>query len=234
MSQLLDVKSLKDQVYARLKAEILRGAFRPGMPIRDRELCVRFGISRTPIREALLQLGGEGLVVFSPRRGIFVSCRTIDEIEEIYMLLGVLEAFAARRAIRRMGRAEIDRMAELTRELERAYKRNDIASFIRINAKIHEVFLRTCGSQRLTEICMKLRDQLHQYPLRMLSLPGWMKKSLEEHREIFRAFQERRERQIERIIRRHWRFKETRREILERLTQVERDSDGTAMVYARG
>ncbi len=219
-TQALNLQSLKDQVYARIKGEILRGRLRPGMRILERDIGRRLGISRTPIREALLQLGNEGLVVVAQRRGFFVAHRTLDEIEEIYWLIGILEAAAAARAIRRMGAAEIARLAELTEQLGDACRRRDIAKFVELNVQAHEVFLEACGSPGMRAICSKLREQLHQYPLRMLALPGWMEKSLREHQGILRAFAERREGQIESIMRRHWRFKQPRAEIFKILARA--------------
>lgn len=214
----LNLQSLKDQVYGQIKAEIVRGGLVPGARIHEGVLRRRYGISRTPIREALLQLAAEGLVVISPRRGIFVAHRTLDEIEEIYDLLGLLEGFAATRAIRRMGTRELGDLAELTAQLEDARERGDIGRFVDVNVQAHEVFLRASGSPRLGEVCAKLRELLHQYPLRMLALPGWMDRSLAEHRQILDAFRAGRADRIESIVRRHWRFKQARRDILERLT----------------
>ena len=217
----LNLKSLKEQVYAQIKGEILGGGVMPGARILEKALGARFGISRTPIREALLQLASEGLVVVLQRRGIFVAHRTLEEIEEIYALLGLLEGAAAARAIRRMGKAEIGALEALQRSMEDACERGDIRKFVEVNVQAHEVFLEACGSPRLREICAKLREQLHQYPFRMLALPGWMEKSLAEHDEILRAFAARQEGRIERMMQRHWRFKEPRREILQRLTRAE-------------
>jgi DNA-binding GntR family transcriptional regulator len=214
-------QSFKDRVYAEIKADIVQGRLRPGMRILTRDIGRPLGLSRTPIRDALLQLSQEGLVVVSPRRGIFVANRTLDEIEEIRWLLGLLESAAAARAIRRMGDAEIRELAEVTRQLVDACRQRKILKFAELNAQAHDVFLAACGSPRLRALCAKLRDQLHQYPLRMFALPGWMEKSVAEHQTILRAFARRQRAQIESIIRRHWRFKQPRAAILEALAKAD-------------
>jgi DNA-binding GntR family transcriptional regulator len=220
MEQLEQAPSFKEQAFRRIKAGILTGALRPGARLREREVAARFGISRTPIREALLHLANEGLVVFSARRGAMVSHRSVDDSAELYSLRGVLVGGAARRAAARMTAADLQRLAQLTEQLGEAARRGDSRKFFEINQHAHETFLARCGSRRLVQICGKLREQLQEYPIRMSSMPGWMAQSTKEHRAMLRAFR-RRDPGIEGMIRRHWRFKLPRERIVEILEAKE-------------
>ncbi len=229
----LQIESLKERAYARLKGEILHGRLAPGARIRERAIAGRFGFSRTPVREALLHLASEGLVVFSRSRRATVSHRSVEEIEEIYTLLGLLEGFAVRRAVRRIGESELRTMAGLTVQLEEAARHGDTRKFFKINQQIHETLLSACDSPRLSAICAKLREQLQQYPVQMSSVPGWMAKSVREHREILRAVQRRRASGIEQMIRRHWRFKVPRSRILQTLAAVDGQKAGSEISGSR-
>jgi DNA-binding GntR family transcriptional regulator len=212
--------SLKQQAYQRVRHEILRGELPPGTRIRERDLAERLGISRTPIREALVEMAAEGLVVFLPRRGIVVSDPTVDEVEEIYALLGVLEGYAAAKVIRSMTNDELRELRRLTEALADSVRLKDTMKFMEINSEIHNVFLQKYPGSHLREICAKLREPLYQARVRLLSSAGWMEQSLREHKELLRVFERRDARKIERLIRRHWRFKETRRDMLERIIRA--------------
>src|SRR5882757_3109746 len=111
----IETRSLADEIAFRLEAAILARELLPGAKLRQEELCQRFGVSRTPVREALRKLQAQRLVVMVPNRGAAVRLPTRKEVEEVYDLRAELEAFACELACQRAG-PETD--AELTRAVE--------------------------------------------------------------------------------------------------------------------
>src|SRR5215217_912423 len=91
-----------DRIAETLREEILRGAVAPGQPLRQEELAERFGVSRLPVRDALLRLEAQGLVHVYPNRGAFVISLSVDEVREIYEMRILLEGDIIERAVPRM------------------------------------------------------------------------------------------------------------------------------------
>lgn len=210
-------ESLTEQVREKLVHRIQEGLLKPGVKISEEELSKEFCVSRTPVREALLHLQHDGLVVMLPRRGIYVAPHTLDDIEEIYMLLGVLESHAAQLSVELMTDQELKHMEELTNELDQAASNRDFRAYTKMDRRIHETFLKACGSLRLTATVKTLKQQLQDSPIQMLSLPGWIAQSNKEHRLILEAFKQRDKEAIGKIIKDHWQFKESRTEVLNKL-----------------
>ena len=99
--------TILEQVYNRIKDDILSGAYGPGYHLQEKELAEKLGVSRSPVREALKQLSVEGLTVSLPHKGVIVKSLTEVEIHEIFEIRAVLERAALERAIERITEAEI-------------------------------------------------------------------------------------------------------------------------------
>jgi DNA-binding GntR family transcriptional regulator len=109
----LQTRSLREQVYDYLRAEMARGGLQPGGFIDLNELAARLGVSRTPLREALLHLESQGFVTVLPRRGFRLNALTLDDIRHFYEIVGALEAAALRAAGPSLGPADFARMRAL-------------------------------------------------------------------------------------------------------------------------
>lgn len=106
--------SMADQAYAALKRDILRCRLRPGEVIIDGQLAAEYGMSKTPVRQAINLLANEGLVVVVPRRGTFVKSVEFTEVQDTYRLRSVIEPEAAVYAAKRATPEELDELAELS------------------------------------------------------------------------------------------------------------------------
>ena len=104
---LLNIKSLKEQVYEYLREQMRTGGLRPGSAIDMEETSRRLGVSETPLRDALLQLEMEGFVTILPRRKIVVNALTLRDIRDFYEIIGALESAALRAAFARLGADEV-------------------------------------------------------------------------------------------------------------------------------
>jgi DNA-binding GntR family transcriptional regulator len=162
---LIETSSLADEIAFRLESAIVAQQLPPGTRLRQEELCERFGVSRTPIREALRKLQAQRLVVLTPNKGATVRIPSRKEIDEVYELRGELEGFAAELACK-FGSAEAD--AELVRTIEavkrrKAVPRNrdisnstfniDVSGAIR---NFHHVIHEMAGNQRLASTIKEL------------------------------------------------------------------------------
>jgi DNA-binding GntR family transcriptional regulator len=114
-------KTVGDMTYEVIRESILKGIFQPGERLRQDKLAGAIGVSRIPVRSALLQLESEGLITFHPYRGAVVNKLTIDEMREIYELRAVLETHALRKALKAMTPERLEHLEQLAREL------NDVA-----------------------------------------------------------------------------------------------------------
>ena len=143
-------KSLHGELVAVLRDMILGGELKPGDKIPEAALCARFGVSRTPLREATKVLAAEGLLQLLPSRGAQVAKITSAEIEELFPIMGALEGLAGELACRKASDAEIAAIRVMHDEMVGCYRRNEYAAYAKLNRSIHEAFFTAARSPVLT------------------------------------------------------------------------------------
>ncbi len=195
--------SLRERVFQQLEDEILNGKYKPGDSLIESKLSEEFGISRTPIREALMQLELEGLVQSIPNKGVVVKGVSAKDVEDIYTIRKMIEGLAARWATEKANEEELKEMKEIL-ELEEFYTlRNDIERLIELDSRFHELIFKASKSKPL----MQTLKTFHQYVKRArnisMSTPGRAQKSLEEHRAILQAIVDRDPERAERLTTEH-------------------------------
>ena len=182
----LRTESIADKVYALLRRDIAAGTFRPGERIMEKALAGRLGISRTPIREALLRLETEGVVVCNSRRSYNVRVLTVEDVREIYETLGILEGSAATAVAERLTPDDLQDLRHYNRKMTAAAGEADLQAFGEWNRRFHEVFLQRLGNRTLWDTCNHVRGPLYTFPVHRNSLARWLQKSVAEHRSIIR------------------------------------------------
>ncbi len=182
----LRAESIADKVYALLRSDVASGAFRPGQRILEKALAARLGISRTPIREALLRLEIEGVVVCTSRRSYNVRILTVDDIRQIYETLGILEGAAAALVARRLTDADLRDLRRVNRLMADAASNADLQAFGDLNRRFHDVFLRKLENGVLRDTCTLVRGPLYTFPVRRQTLADWLRKSVAEHGTIIK------------------------------------------------
>jgi DNA-binding GntR family transcriptional regulator len=180
---LINSKSLREQVYDFLRRELQRGKLVPGSSIDLNAISRQLGISKTPLRDALIQLEAEGFVTISPRRGIFVNRLSLDEIRHYYEVIGALEAAALSSVFHAIGPAELGEMRKLNLKLVEAIDRADFQPYYELNIAFHDVFLELSDNAALRQFIAPLKRRLYDFPRRGY-IAEWERRNCQEHAQL--------------------------------------------------
>jgi len=181
-------QTLREKILETIRDAILKGTLKPGERVSEPDLAERFGISRTPIREAFRQLESEGYLQVIPRKGAVVASLSERDVEEFYAIKIILEGFAARMAAEKLSEKDIERLEAINEKLKQLAQDGDIKTFFRVHNEFHEVFIKAAGNERLYELINQLVMKFKRLRLASLSQPGRMEISVEEHRNMIMAF----------------------------------------------
>lgn len=175
---------LHDEVADRLRELILAGELAPKARVNELELSQRFGISRTPLREAIKILATEGLLELLPNRGARVASLSDAEIDEVIEVVAGLEATAADLACRRITEKEIATIADLTDVMVRAWEREDEEAYFRLNREIHEAIMRASRNATLEGIYANLAGRIQRARYTAHKTAAQWRKAVDEHKEM--------------------------------------------------
>ncbi len=181
-------QTLREKILETIRDAILKGTLKPGERVSEPDLAERFGISRTPIREAFRQLESEGYLQVVPRKGAVVASLSERDIEEFYAIKIILEGFAAKMAAEKLTDKDIERLESINERLQKMADEGDVKKFFRVHNEFHEVFIKAAGNEKLYEMINQLVMKFKRLRLASLSQPGRMEGSVEEHRNMIQAF----------------------------------------------
>ncbi len=176
---------VREAVYDRLKSAIVEGELAPGARMLEVELAGKLGVSRTPVREALVRLAQEGLAELLPGRGARVRVLSPAEVSEVYEVRAALEAEAARLAAQRASEGELEELARLEAALHRIPK-TDLAEQTRADTRFHAALVAASGNRELERLFHQLDAKL-ALARRYSSDENQSPKTLAEHRAILEA-----------------------------------------------
>jgi DNA-binding GntR family transcriptional regulator len=179
--------ALYQEVAERLRQRIFAHQLAPGARIDEQALAIDYGISRTPLREALKVLAAEGLVTLRPRRGCFVTEISEQDLDDIFPLMAMLEGRCALEATTRAQPEDLARLDALHAELQRFAEGNEIEHFFEVNQAFHYQIQEMSGNRRLRQVIQDLRKVLKLTRLFSLSIDGRVQQSLAEHAIILAA-----------------------------------------------
>jgi DNA-binding GntR family transcriptional regulator len=178
---------LKDVVYERLRTEIIESKLRPGDPLREAELSKRLGVSKTPIREALVRLQRDRLVELVPYKGAVVSGYTRSDLAHIYQLRELLEGACARDAARSATPDDLSLLATIVRETNAALAAGDEVRMAELFYAFDEVVYRQTQNPYIVDLIANLGVHLYRIGQLTLAIPGRFKTSAEQHEQIYEA-----------------------------------------------
>ena len=171
-------------VAERIKDDIFRGRLLPREPLIEAELAGAYGVSKTPVREALSSLARGGLVEIDPFRGARVRNVTADDVREICDMRALLEPFALEKAVPRMDENDRDLLFSLLDDADAAAERKDLYD---LNRNFHDALVTRCANGRIIETMDHIQDQLRAIALRSWMLKPTYLREAEQHREVAKA-----------------------------------------------
>ncbi len=178
---------LADTLRDQLEQDIVTGALRPGARLDEQSLAARFGVSRTPIREALMQLATAGLIILQPRRGAFVASLSLKEIIERFEVMATLEGACGALAARRIGDEERRQLLEAHEACAREASGGDADAYYYANERFHHLIYAASHNGFLIEQARQLHDRLKPYRRLQLRARSRVASSLAEHQGVVEA-----------------------------------------------
>lgn len=178
---------LHHEVAGRLRELITRGELAPGARLNERMLTERFGISRTPLREALKVLSSEGLVELLPNRGAVVTTITARDAEDMFQVMAVLEALGGELACQRATDDDVAEITHMHAQMRSFYERDDLEDYFELNQQIHQRIIDCAGNKELSDAYRRISVRIRR-PRYManLSRPRWHD-AMNEHEQILGA-----------------------------------------------
>ncbi len=195
--------ALYQEVAERLRQRIYSHELQPGTWVDEQALAADYGISRTPLREALKVLASEGLVTLKPRRGCYVTEISERDLDEIFTVMALLEGQCAADTARKATDSDLARLAAIHDDLERAAAANDIDGYFEANQAFHQEMQLIADNRWLSQAITDLRKVIKLSRHHSLFSDGRLKQSLAEHREILAALGRRDATGIEQAMREH-------------------------------
>ncbi len=184
-----EIQSLREKLVTTIRDAIIEGKIKPNERLTEENVSMMLGVSRTPLREAFLQLESEGFVKVTPRRGAVVAELSERDAEEIYLIKSALEGLAARLAAARAERPVIDQLAEINEQMRAQVhsKKKDMRMLLDINARFHSVLNGICGNEKLYQLIDILRKQSLRYNYIYVTGLSALEQSVHDHDGIIAA-----------------------------------------------
>jgi DNA-binding GntR family transcriptional regulator len=196
-------RNLYGEVADRVRDMIERGELASGERIPERELCETFGVSRTPLREALKVLASEGLVELLPNRGARVKQLTYKMVKDTYDLMGALEGLSGELACQRISDEEIDAICALHEQMLIHYRDRRQTEYFQVNQQIHESLLNASGNEVLLEMYNNLSQRVKRVRYSKKMTEAFWRQAVEDHEEMVSALRARNGKRLGQILRDH-------------------------------
>ena len=180
-------RPITQEIATQLEQEILWGRFGPRERLVEEDLCVRFGVSRTPIREVLRILEAKGLVTIRASRGAQVREISWKEIEDLYAVRVVLESLALELAAGHLGETSIQAIGARLRAMRQAARRNDVRRYFDADNEFRALIFGACGNEVLIDLLTSVERRVQKFRFALLSLPGRLQEAQRHHEAVFYA-----------------------------------------------
>ncbi len=199
--------SLHQEVVHRVREMIFEGDLAPGARVPERMLCERFGISRTPLREALMVLAAEGVIDLSPHRGATVSKLSPEELDDMFQVMESLEGLAGELACARITDAEIEEIRAMHGEMRAHYDRGERLAYFQLNQRIHHRLVEVARNPVLLDVYTGLSGRIRRARyLANMDSDRW-RQAIEEHEEILATLAARDGARLSQVLKDHLQHK---------------------------
>ena len=183
-------KSLVASIVEAIEKQILSGELQPGEWIRELNLCEELGVSRSPIREALLILENKGFLVKEARKGVRVAKTTYKEAVDAYTIRANLESLATLLAVKRRKQGLAAELRALNQRLLKACETGNEKEYYQLNTRFHQTLIAACDNERLIRMLDVFTKQTARYRKKVLYQPGRMKESLDRHELLIKSIED--------------------------------------------
>ena len=177
---MLNLSSLREQVYYFLREEMHTGRILPGSTLNLNEISSQLGISKTPLRDALIQLETEGFVEILPRRGVRVKLLTFADVRNIYEIVGALEGQVIQMHFNELSQEHIDVLSRLNDKMRKAVVQEDFDGYYNMNLEFHEIYLEFSENMELRHLLKHMKQRLYDFPRRSY-IKEWELRNIDEH-----------------------------------------------------
>lgn len=186
LSDPVNRRLMSDEAYDRIRDAIVTGELVPGERIKDTELALRLGLSRTPVREALNRLTDTGLVEAKP--GVYTRITTLNQVDiaRTLAVLKSLDELAIRTAVPNLKKDDLEHMTQINKEFAAAVKRNDARAALEADDRFHSVPISAADNPLISRIVDQLHPQIHRVLYRKFSTLYGGENTIEHHAELVR------------------------------------------------
>jgi len=203
--------TLSESIYGHLKKAIIEGSLKPGQRLLEKEFAELFKASTTPIREAFQKLSAEKYIIINSRKDVTVATVTRREIAELFDVVRVLDALAARRAVPHLSDGDIAELRRMTTRLGEFRDQNKVFEYVVENMRIHERIWRACGNEYLYQCLSTSADKYVFLSNHLFSVgkdsaerPSFFERSLQDHFDLMDALEKKNTAAVEKILLSHW------------------------------
>jgi len=195
--------SLAKMAYETLRDSILTGQLKPSEVYNEMSLAEELGISRTPVREALLELSSQGLVTFLPRKGVRINHPTKRDVEEIFELRKAIELAAIEKVARTSARCDLSKIEKSIEDQREALRKKDFVAYMEADRAFHSAFSELTNNRRFVAIVDNIRDVMHLIGVQALGIEGRGEEVIAEHEKVLETVRQRKPREARKAMNYH-------------------------------
>jgi len=204
-------ESTKERVYNYIYSEILSGRLKADDKIPQEKISQQLNLSRTPVREALIELMKEGLFERKPNRGFWLRRIDLDELKDVYSIIGCLEGHAAASASYKLSREDFDLLKKIVKKIEESIDKKDYPGYYSLQLEFHNIIVRASGNKKLYDLVSSLKEryitQVHLVFGIHDELYEVLKQSNDEHRHIVMLLEKGEKKKLESYLKDvHWKI----------------------------
>ncbi|SKC36569.1 GntR family transcriptional regulator [Maledivibacter halophilus] len=192
-----------DYAYEIIKNRILDGSYKPSENLVEMNIANELKVSRNTTKKALLRLESEGLVVMEPNKGARVKDFTLDEIVDFLMIREVLEGLIFSLVAKSISDEALEKLDEIIVKMEKCVEQSQFVQYSENNLKFHNIIYDLCKNEKAVEMTLLIKTQLRRYNLRTILIPGRSLKTLNEHKNIYKALKNHDSKEAEKAARTH-------------------------------
>jgi DNA-binding GntR family transcriptional regulator len=200
-------KTLSQSIYNYLKDSIINNKLKAKQRINEKEIATTFGVSTTPVREAVLRLGAEGFVTINSHREALVKEISFNELKEIFQVLAHLDSLGSSMAVDNLNPEDLKELEHLTKEMENHCHKNSIEKFMDLNVDVHRKIWESIPNRFLRSVLLNANGQMLRYNyarVHAYQKPGVLEKSMADHKEILKTLKSKDKKKIKNLMAKHW------------------------------